>query len=183
MSSTTALLIIDMQVGLVDGPQPAHQIAQVLGTIRQLRDAAQAAGAPVIYLQDKDVGGVDTPDWQIHPAVAPTQTDLVIRKAWSDSFFETELHTTLQERGVEHVVITGMKTEACVDMTTRRAVALGYHTTLVADGHSTTDVAGLSAGQLVAYHNDLLDGFGAQDGFGAGQHWVRIQPASTISFG
>ena len=71
MSTTTALLVIDVQVGLIAGPNPVYQADAIFERIAGLIAAARTAGTPVIYVQDKDVGGVGTPEWQIHPAVAP----------------------------------------------------------------------------------------------------------------
>src|SRR5215212_11357743 len=109
MSSNTALLVIDVQVGLVAGADPVYQGDVVLARIADLIARARAAGTPVVYVQDKDVGGVGTPEWQIHPAVAPIAGELAVRKAWSDSFYETELHAELQARGIAKLVIAGMK--------------------------------------------------------------------------
>ena len=182
MSTTTALLVIDVQVGLIAGENPVYQADTILERIAGLIAAARAAGKPVIYVQDKDVGGVGTPDWQIHPAIAPRPAELAVRKAWSDSFYETTLGAELQARGVDQLVIVGMKTDVCVTMTSLRAVALGYDVTLAADAHTTTDNRVLTAAQTIAYHNDLLWDFGAEDGFGAGQHWITVKPSSEISF-
>ena len=182
MSTTTALLVIDVQVGLIAGKNPVYQADAILEHIAGLIAAARGAGTPVIYVQDKDVGGVGTPEWQVHPAVAPAPNELAVRKAWSDSFYETTLGAELQARGVDQLVIVGMKTDVCVTMTSLRAVALGYDVTLVADAHTTTDNRVLTAAQTIAYHNDLLWDFGAEDGFGAGKHWITVKPASEISF-
>jgi nicotinamidase-related amidase len=182
MDTTTALLVIDVQVGLIEGANPVYQAASTLERIAGLIGAARAAGAPVIYAQDKDVGGVGTPDWQIHPAVAPVAGELVVRKAWSDSFRETELGEQLAQRGITKLVIAGMKTNFCVDMTSRRAIALGYDVTLAADAHTTTDNHVLTAAQTIAYHNALLEEFGAEDGFGDGKHWIMVTPSSEIVF-
>ncbi len=182
MTINTALLVIDVQVGLIDGPNPVYQADMILERIAGLIAAARAAGTPVIYVQDKDVGGVGTPEWQIHPLVAPAPAELAIRKAWSDSFYETSLHAELQARGISQLVIVGMKTDVCVTMTSFRAVALGYDVTLVSDAHTTTDNRVLTAAQTIAYHNDLLYDFGAEDGFGAGKHWVTVKPAREVTF-
>ena len=182
MSTMTALLVIDVQVGLITGPDPVYQADSVLERIAGLIASARASGTPVIYVQDKDVGGVDTPAWQIHPAVAPAPGELAVRKAWSDSFYETTLGEDLQARGIGQLVIVGMKSDYCVTMTSFRAVALGYDVTLVADAHTTTDNNLLTAAQTIAYHNDFLWGFGAEDGFGAGKHWVTVKPAREIIF-
>jgi nicotinamidase-related amidase len=178
----TALLVIDVQVGLIAGDNPVYQANTVLERIAGLIGNARAAGTPVIYVQDKDVGGVDTPEWQIHPAVAPAPGELAVRKAWSDSFYETTLVEDMPARGNTHLVIVGLKTDYCVTMTSLRAVALGYDVTLVADAHATTDGSMLTAAQTIAYHNDFLWGFGAEDGFGAGKHWVTVKPSSEIAF-
>ena len=182
MSSNTALLVIDVQVGLVEGAEPVYQAEAVLARIAELIARARAARTPVVYAQDKDVGGVGTPEWQIHPAVAPNGGELVVRKAWSDSFYETELHAELHARGIARLVICGMKTNFCVDATSRRAVALGYDVVLAADAHTTTDNRVLSAAQTIAYHNDLLWGFGEEDGFGSGEHSIAVAPSSEITF-
>jgi len=182
MSTNTALLVIDVQVGLIDGPDPVYQADAILERIAGLIAAARASGMPVIYVQDKDVGGVGTPEWQVHPAVAPIPGELAVRKAWSDSFYETTLGAELEARAINKLVIVGMKTDVCVTMTSLRAVALGYDVTLVADAHTTTDNRVLTAAQTIDYHNDLLWDFGAQDGFGAGKHWITVAPASEISF-
>lgn len=182
MNTATALLVIDVQVGLIEGANPVYQAGTILERIARLIAAARAAGTPVIYVQDKDVGGVGTPEWQVHPTVAPLPNELAVHKAWSDSFYETALADELQSRGITKLVIVGMKTDHCVTMTSLRAVALGYDVTLVADAHTTTDGDLLTAAQTIAYHNDFLWGFGAEDGFGAGKHWVTITPSSEIEF-
>src|SRR5690242_3826024 len=110
MSTTTALLVIDVQVGLIEENNPVYQAGAILERIAGLIAQARAAGTPVIYVQDKDVGGVGTPAWQVHPAVAPLPSELAIRKAWSDSFYETTLEAELQARGITQLVIVGMKT-------------------------------------------------------------------------
>ena len=53
---------------------------------------------------------------------------------------------------------------------------------LAADAHTTTDNRVLTAAQTIAYHNDLLDGFGAEDGFGDGNRWITVTPSSEIAF-
>src|SRR6266536_3971185 len=110
MTINTALLVIDVQVGLIEGENPVYQADTILERIAGLIAAARGAGTPVIYVQDKDVGGVGTPEWQIHPTVAPAPDELAIRKAWSDSFYETTLGAELGARGISQIVIVGMKT-------------------------------------------------------------------------
>ena len=83
---------------------------------------------------------------------------MIIRKPESDAFYGTNLQEELEARGIKKLVVTGCKTEYCVDATCRRATNLGYHVTLVKDAHSTTDNHILTAEQIIAYHNHLLEG-------------------------
>ena len=48
MSDRTALLVIDMQIGLVEG---AHRADAVLDRIAELIGRARRAGVPVIHVQ------------------------------------------------------------------------------------------------------------------------------------
>jgi len=67
-------------------------------------------------------------------------------------------------------------TEYCVDTTCRRAISLGYDVTLVSDAHTTVDNKLLTAAQIIAHHNALLDGFDA------GARAITVQPAGEVTF-
>lgn len=157
-----ALLVIDMQVGLIDD-EPLYRKTDTIQTIQSVLSRARQANIPVIYMQDIDVGGVGTPEFALHAAVAPQATERVIIKTEADSFYETDLHQTLQALGVDTLVVVGLKTEYCVDATTRRAYELGYKVYLVADGHTTTDRAYMTAAQVVEHHNWLLACIGTEE--------------------
>lgn len=178
----TAVLVIDVQVGLIQGDHPVYDGPAVVARIRTLTDRARQAGASIIYLLDRDVAPPDSEEWQLHPGLGAQDRDPRIRKAYSDSFYLTGLDGLLRERGVIRLVVCGCTTDACVDMTARRAVSLGYDVVLAGDAHTTTDNGFLTAPQSVAYYNLVLDGFGAEDSFGKGEHEILVQPAAEISF-
>jgi nicotinamidase-related amidase len=182
VQNPTAVLIVDAQTGLLSGDTPVHEADALVDRIKEVIDRAREAGVAVIYVQDDDVGPVGSEPWQIHPAIAPLPSEPVFRKAFSDAFYQTELHDELAARGVADLVVLGCKTDACVAMTCRRAVALGYNVTLVSDGHSTTDNRFMAAEQSIAYYNIILDGFGAEDGFGGGQREILVRPTDEITF-
>jgi nicotinamidase-related amidase len=156
MRADTAVLIVDVQTGLVAGENPVFQLDQLLDNISTLIAHARIRGTPIIYIQDNDVDEIGSPGWQIHPSILPEKGDLVIRKPETDAFYSTTLHQELQERGIAHLIVAGCKSEVCVDATCRKATSLGYNTTLVSDAHSTTDNPVLTAPQTIAYHNHLL---------------------------
>jgi nicotinamidase-related amidase len=182
MPTPVALLVIDVQNGLFTGPQPVYDGAAVIERIRSLTERAHQANVPVIYLQDKDVGPLGSEEWQIHSGLAPRSDDLILQKAYADSFYQTALQAELAVRGIGQLVIAGCTTDACVEMTCRRAVSLGYDVTLVSDGHTTRDNRFMTAPQTIAYYNRDLEGFGAEDGFGNGQHAISVHAAEDIAF-
>ena len=177
--SRDALVIIDVQVGLVE-LIPADIQAGVLSRIETLLSRARASQTPVIYIQHDGPKGhpleTRTQGWELHPSIKPLDSEPVIRKRESDSFFETTLQQELQRRGITRLLIAGGMTEYCVDTTCRRATSLGYDVTLASDAHLTGDNAVLSAANIIAHHNFVLDGFGA------GGHAITAKPTDQIVF-
>jgi len=174
----TALLVIDMQRALCTGEYAMFDIERIIERINALGTKARSAGVPVILIQHEEADGplrFDTDGWQLADGLETMPGDLRLRKTTPDSFHRTELQRLLQERGVSSLVISGLQTDFCVDTTVRRALALGYDVTLVADGHSTMDNGVLSAAQITAHHNITLanmTSFGPR---------VTVVPAGEVS--
>lgn len=177
VNTDTALLIIDTQVGIME---PAYKSKEVLENIGTLIAKARAAGIPVIYVQHNEQyeEGLKfgSPQWQIHPAIAPQEDEPVVHKESPDSFFKTTLQQELEKRGIKHLVIVGAQTNYCVDTSSRRAVSVGYDVTLVSDAHTTEDSDVLTAEQIIAHHNSTLNHFWADE------HQIQVKPTSEVAF-
>lgn len=65
--------------------------------------------------------------------------EVIFEKNRPNAFEKTDLADQLQALGAEGVVITGMKTQYCVDSSCRAARGLGFEAVLIADGHSCSD--------------------------------------------
>jgi nicotinamidase-related amidase len=160
MTNDTALVIIDVQKGLIN---EAYQRDEVLEHINTLLAKARTAGTPVIYVQHDGPKGhgleVGTDNWQISPAIAPRGGEPIVHKRASDAFYATSLQQELEQRHVRHLVVAGGQTEYCVDTTVRRATTCGYDVTLVGDAHTTYDCDTLTAAQIIAFCNETLNGF------------------------
>src|SRR5271169_228660 len=171
--------MIDVQVGLVK-LMPAELQNRVLSNVTVLLSKARSSGTPVFFIQHDGPKGhpieAETTAWAIHPSILPLSGESVIRKKASDSFFETRLAEELQTGNIAHLIIAGAMTEYCVDTTCRRAVTLDYDVTLAADAHLTRDTPDLTATQIIAHHNLLLDGFAA------GIHSIKVAATGKISF-
>lgn len=176
MSSDTALLIIDTQVGLM---KDAYQRDAILEKIALLLEQARNSGVPVLYVQhseDYEEGlKWGTPNWEIHPAIAPRQGEVIIHKESPDSFHRTTLQEELEKQDIKRLVIVGGQTEYCVDSTVRRSVAEGYDVLLVSDAHTTYDSRTLTAAQIIDFVNGNLKGFWA------GEHRVDVKPTNEIA--
>lgn len=91
MRTQMALLIIDMQIDSFEVPgNPTYREAELLANISELLRKTHAAGTPVIYIQHQEQSGpltVGTRGWQILPAIAPSEHDLVVPKYAEDAFW------------------------------------------------------------------------------------------------
>lgn len=156
--SETALLVVDVQTGYLDGKTPVYDAKGTLERIQHLITQARQADVPVIYTQHIIIPELDG---EIHSAVAPRNNEPVIAKNTPDAFYHTDLQGVLRDRDVRHVVVCGMQTELSIDTTCRRAWSLGYAVTLVADAHTTFDFnyGILTASMIIQHHTNILSSF------------------------
>ena len=160
---STALLVIDMQLGNFQEPYPIHGGDRLLKRVKGLIAKARSAHIPIIYVQNNggkgDPDEYGTPGWEIHLSIEPGPSDIVVQKGSPDAFHETDLQQGLKSKRVRKLVVAGLQTEYCVDTTCRRAYSLGYEVILVRDAHSTWNSDSLSASQIIDHHNKVLGGW------------------------
>ncbi len=134
----TALLVIDVQQGVVDG---AHNRDAVVSAVVSLVDRARSAHVPVVWVQHSDDEiEYGSEGWRLVPELAPAAGEPRIEKTYNSSFEETELDTVLEAIGATHVLLGGGATNWCIRATAYGALERGYDLTLIKDGHSTTDL-------------------------------------------
>jgi nicotinamidase-related amidase len=133
----TALLVIDVQNGVVGG---AHERDAVVGNVGSLVEKARRERVPVVWVQHSDeqlARGSD--EWRIVPELTPGAAEPLVEKNFGDSFEDTNLETVLSGLGVGRLVVVGAQTDACVRSTLHGAFVRGYDATLVSDAHTTED--------------------------------------------
>ena len=162
MSGDTALLVIDVQQGLID--EGAYKADELLANVDSLTSRARNTHVPVIYVQHDAADPRDSlyptsPGHEIVQSIAPHQGELVLQKTTASAFESTPLQKELESLGIQKLIVAGMQTDECVNATTRSAVKLGYDVTLVSDAHTTGDNG--SAQQIIDDHNRDLAKEGA----------------------
>ena len=150
----TALLVVDVQQGAVDGN---HQRDVVVANVGSLVEKARRERIPVIWVQHSDEGLVRGSDeWLIVPELAPGDREPLVEKHYGDSFEDTTLESVLSGLEVGRLVVVGAQTDACIRSTLHGAFARGYDTTLVSDAHTTEDQTAWGApppDQVIAHTN------------------------------
>ena len=148
MSTTTAVLVVDVQRALVEGEHAVAGADGLLRRIEGLLERARADGVPVLHLQDDGVEDRlirrGSRGWELVLAVEDGEP--VIAKAGDDGFDGTALADLLEDRGTTRLVVVGIQSEMCVAATARGALARGLGVVLPRDGHTTYDVPADDAG-------------------------------------
>jgi len=150
----TALLVVDVQNGVVEG---AHERDAIVANVGRLVEKARRERIPVVWVQHSDeqlARGSD--DWQIVPELGPGDAEPLVEKSYGDSFEDTTLETVLSGLEVGRLVVAGAQTDGCIRSTLHGAVARGYDATLVSDAHTTEDQTAWGApppDQVIAHTN------------------------------
>lgn len=148
-----ALLIVDMQNDFVDLDSPstcAPMAQERMPALRQLLDAARAAGVPVLFSQGlvapnlADVGlwkgwahrtghaqVEGTRGAEIVADLAPLPDEHVVRKRRPSAFFGTDLDLFLRGLKVDTVILAGSSMSGCVRATATDAFSHDYRTMIV----------------------------------------------------
>ena len=174
----TALLVIDVQSGVVDG---AHQRDEVVANIGALVERARAEEVPLVWVQhssEEMAQGSD--EWAFAPELEQQPAEPVVHKRFGDAFEETDLEEVLARAGVGRLVVAGAQTDACIRSTIHGAFARGYDVTLVGDAHTTEDLTAYGAPppDAVIAHTNLYWQFQSAPGRTAG-----VVETGAVSFG
>jgi len=149
-----ALLLIDFARAYFDPEAPLYGgagCAAALAAALPLRDAARAAGVPVVLTQVKYApGGADggaffakvpalscfeegRPTAEFAPGLAPGDGDIVITKRYPSAFFGTDLASTLRWLEIDTLLLGGLTTSGCVRASCIDSISHGFITLVVED--------------------------------------------------
>jgi nicotinamidase-related amidase len=146
---TTALVLIDLQQGIVGMPVAPHDSKDIVTRAAQLATRFRELNAPVVLVRVSfsDSGAdalkqpVDSPmnrtrpeGWdRLVPELGARDSDIHITKHQWGAFYGTELDLQLRRRGVQTIVIAGISTNFGVESTARDAFERSYALVFVED--------------------------------------------------
>lgn len=149
LDTTAALIVIDLQKGIVGMPT-VHPAEEVVDRSAKLARAFRERGLPVV-LVNVTAGAPGRTDAGAHHFAFPKGWDVLvseleqqpgdisISKQRRGAFIGTSLQERLQERGVTQVFLTGISTSAGVESTARSAYDYGYNVVFVVDAMTDRD--------------------------------------------
>ncbi len=140
---THALLVIDVQESFRQRPlwstldNPA-----LLTNVGRLVEAARAAGHEVVWVLHAEPGTGNLFDpasgfVRVVDELTPAKTEHVVVKTSHNAFSTTNLQQHLTAAGVTTLAVCGLRTEQCVETTTRVASDFGYEVTFLTDATGT----------------------------------------------
>lgn len=151
----TALVLIDLQKGILGMPTAPHAPAQILANAALVATALKKAGGTIILVRvafsanyaDKPNQATDVPmvvppgglpaDWaDFAPEIASLDADAVITKRQWSAFYGTELDLQLRRRGIDTVVLGGLMTNFGVESTARDGWQHNYAMVIAEDATS-----------------------------------------------
>ncbi len=178
MGKKTAVICVDFQKNLtVEGggnyyPTASEMMPRCIENINRFRDA----GAHIIYIYTRmhpssgltcagpsinpELAGrkVPRPEWglELDDRLPIRPEDDVICKFTYSAFPGTPLVRTLQQRGIENVLVCGIKTNVCCRQTAIDSTSHGFKTYMISDMTCTNN------DEIKAYHLDEINRYFAK---------------------
>ncbi len=151
MENSTALLVMDMQAGVVPMlPNPG----EILGNVNKAISRAREKKIPVIYIVVGFRQGMPEVNpnnksftaskerfaklnmeefMKIHPDITPQAGEITVTKRRVSSFTGSDLEVVLRSLAIQHIVLAGIATSGVVLSTTREAADKDYRITILSD--------------------------------------------------
>lgn len=145
-----ALIVVDLQKGVVDAPT-VHPAEAIVERSVILANAFRRHGLPVVLVnvtggapgrieRTRSPGMISSPGWaDLVDALEVQPDDHLVTKQRRSAFHDTGLDDLLRGIGVTQVVLTGISTTSGVESTARSAYDHGYHVVLATDAMTDTD--------------------------------------------
>ena len=149
-STSTALVLIDLQRGITAGTLTPNAASDVVARAAELAAAFRSRNALVVLVNvDPGANGelfprpqadsprppfTITPEWtELAPELKRQPSDVVVTKHQPNAFYCTDLAVHLTRRGIRTIVLAGIATNLGVESTARAAFERGYEQVFASD--------------------------------------------------
>jgi nicotinamidase-related amidase len=144
----TALIVVDLQKGLINSPF-LHPVAGIIERTCALLDAFRQRDLPVVLVnaaggapgrteQPRRFSTLPEGFSKLIPELDRQASDIVVTKRTWGAFASTDLEARLKANAITQVVVTGVATGTGIEATARQAYEQGFNVTLALD--AMTDV-------------------------------------------
>ena len=158
--NAAALVVIDLQKGIVSQNTVPRTAAEVIGNAAALAGIFRTRSLPVFLVRvtpspdRKDAlrpiadlvippRWTTIPDWsELVPEMNRQESDFVITKRQWGAFHGTELDLQLRRRGITTIVLCGISTDIGVESTARVAYEYGYQLVFAEDAMASMSLTG-----------------------------------------
>ncbi|MEU5961511.1 isochorismatase family protein [Micromonospora parva] len=151
--SRAALVVIDVQESFRQRPIWAYgSNPEMIRQVDRLVAAARQRGDLVVWVlhSEPGTGGLFDPTLgyvRLIDGLVPAEGEPTLVKTAHNAFTTTNLQQLLTQAGITDITVCGIRTEQCVETTTRVGADLGYRMTFVTDATLTFPIP----------HRDLPD--------------------------
>lgn len=145
-----ALLLIDVQNAFFhpDGENYYPESAAIVPHLQRLLKRARGSGRLVVHVAEQHRAGIDdfeqlklpehciadSWDARFFEGFGPADdSEFLLAKRRVSAFFATDLDLLLREKGIDRLVVAGVKANVCVRATVQDAFSLGYRCTVPRD--------------------------------------------------
>lgn len=147
---TTALVLIDLQKGIVGRGAAPHSPADVVKRSADLANAFRRGTGMVVFVRvlinevlplpadNQSMRGTPPPDaMEFAPETGVQPSDVIVEKRQWGAFYGTQLDQLLRRRGIKTIVIGGIATNIGVESTAREGLDRGYQMVFAEDAMSS----------------------------------------------
>ena len=152
-ATKTALVVIDLQEGILPFAGGPHAAADVVSRSARLAEKCRENGSPVVMVRvgwsadfaealkqpvDAQNPGLALPDnwWDYPHALGKQDSDIEVTKRQWGAFYGTDLELQLRRRGIDTIILCGISTNIGVESTARNAWEMGFNLVIAEDACS-----------------------------------------------
>jgi nicotinamidase-related amidase len=151
-SKTTALVLIDLQKGIVGRQTAPYPSSKVIENAVRLADSFRSGGGTVIFVRvlvnevlalpvdapmPRPSGALPADASELVPELSVQPSDIVVAKRQWGAFYETGLDQYLRRRWIRTIVLGGIATNIGVESTAREGFDRGYELVFAEDAMSS----------------------------------------------